>query len=80
MGRAQNRPTRDMTLTRQIGRKNKDPYPKKNEKELKSFLGAIHYLSKDIEILSTITDILRKLLKKQNDWIWAEVHTKPLTI
>ena len=39
----------------------KDP---KNEKELKSFLGAIQYLSKYIENLSTQTDLLRQLLKK----------------
>ena len=36
----------------------------KNEKELKSFLGAIQYLAKYIENLSAQTDILRKLLKK----------------
>ena len=36
----------------------------KNEKELKSFLGAIQYLSKYIKNLSAQTDILRKLLKK----------------
>ena len=48
----------------------------KNEKELKSFLGAIQYLSKYIENLSTNTDILRRLLKKQNEWIWTEEHTK----
>ena len=48
----------------------------KNEKELKSFLGAIQYLSKYIENLSTITDILRRSLKRQNDWIWSEEHTK----
>ena len=48
----------------------------KNEKELKSFLGAIQYLSKYIENLSTKTDNLRKLLKKQNEWIWTEEHTR----
>ena len=37
----------------------------KNEKELKSFLGAIQYLSKYIKNLSAQTDILRKLLKKK---------------
>ena len=36
----------------------------KNEKELKSFLGAMQYLAKYIENLSAQTDILRKLLKK----------------
>ena len=34
-----------------------------NEKEGKFFLGAIHYLSKDIENLSANTDILRNFLK-----------------
>ena len=48
----------------------------KNEKELKSFLRAIQYLSKYIENLSTNTDILQNLLKKQNEWIWTEEHTK----
>ena len=33
----------------------------KNEKERRSFLGAIQYLSKYIENLSTNTDILRRL-------------------
>ena len=36
----------------------------KNEKELKSFLGAIQCLSKYVENLSAQTDILRNLLKK----------------
>ena len=36
----------------------------KNEKELKSFLGAIQYLSKYIENLSAQKDLLRQLLKK----------------
>ena len=40
----------------------------KNEKELKSFLEAIQYLAKYIENLSAQTEILRKLLKKQNEW------------
>ena len=48
----------------------------KNEKELKSFLGAIQYLSKYIENLSANTDVLRKLLKKQNEWIWTDEHTE----
>ena len=37
----------------------------KNEKELKSFLGAIQYLSKYIENLSAQTDLLRQILKKK---------------
>ena len=48
----------------------------KNEKESKSYLGAIQYLSKYIENLSANTDALRKLLKKQNEWIWTDEHTK----
>ena len=42
----------------------------KNEKKLKSFLGAIQYLSKYIKNLSAQTDILRKLLKniKRNNF------------
>ena len=71
MGRSQNRPTRDTTPPGQIGCNKKDQHTK-NEIELKSFLGAIKHLSKYIEILSTTTDILRKLLKKQNEWILAE--------
>ena len=47
----------------------------KNEKELKSFLGAIHYLSEYLENLSAQTDVLRKLMKKQNKWEWTEEHT-----
>ena len=48
----------------------------KNEKEPKSFLGAIQYLAKYIENLSAKTDILRKLLKKQNEWNWTQEHTE----
>ena len=46
-----------------------------NEKELKSFLGAIQYLSKHIENFSTQTEILRQLLKK-NAWNWIDEHTE----
>ena len=48
----------------------------KNEKELKSSLGAIQYLSKYIENISTQTDILRQLQKKDNDWNGTTEHTK----
>ena len=44
----------------------------KIEKEFKTFLEAIQYLSNYIENLSASTDLLRKLLKKQNKWIWTE--------
>ena len=47
-----------------------------NEKELKSFLGAIQYLSKSIDNLSAQTDSLRQLLKKDIEWIWTEEHTQ----
>ena len=47
-----------------------------NEKELKSFLGAIQYLSKYIDNLSAQTDSLRQLLKKDKDWLWTEEHTQ----
>ena len=47
-----------------------------NEKELKSFFGAIQYLSKYIHNLSAQTDILRQLLKKDYEWIWTEEHTQ----
>ena len=47
-----------------------------NEKELKSFFGAIQYLSKYIENLSEQTVILRKLLKKDTEWKWTEEQTK----
>ena len=46
----------------------------KNEKELKTFLGAIQYLSKYIENLSAQTDSLRLLLKK-NNWNWTTEHS-----
>ena len=41
-------------------------------KELKSFLGAIQYLAKFFLKLSEKTDRLRKLLKKNEPWIWGE--------
>ena len=49
----------------------------KNEKELKSFLGAIQYLSKYIENLSAQTDLLRQLLlKKKNKRNWTTEHSQ----
>ena len=47
-----------------------------NEKELKSILGAIQYLSKYIDNLSAQTDSLRQLLKKDTEWLWTEEHTR----
>ena len=64
------RPLRDKLLAI---KKLKEP---KNEKELKSFLGAIQYLSKYSEKLPAQTDILRQLLKKDSDWNWTTEHTK----
>ena len=40
-----------------------------NEKELKSFSGALQFLSKYIDNLSAQTDSLRQLLKKNNNWL-----------
>ena len=51
----------------------------KNEKELKSFLGAIQYLSKYNENLSMKTDLIRQLLKKSNKWIWTPEHSAEFT-
>ena len=51
----------------------KRPY---NKKELKSFLGAIQYLSKYINSLSAQADSLRQLLKKDTECIWTEEHTQ----
>ena len=47
-----------------------------NEKELKSFLGAIQYLSKYTDNLFAQTDSLRQLLTKNEDWLWTEEHTQ----
>ena len=47
-----------------------------NEKELKSFSGAIQYLSKYIDNPSAQTDSLRQLLKKNTKWLWTEEHTR----
>ena len=54
----------------------KDLKQPNNEKELKSFLGAIQYLSKYIDNLSAQTDSLRQLLKKDTEWVWTEEHTR----
>ena len=54
----------------------KDLKQPNNEKELKSFLGAIQYMSKYIDNLSAQTDSLRQLLKKDTEWLWTEEHTR----
>ena len=50
--------------------------PPENTKELKSFLGAIQYMAKFLPKLSEQTDRLRKLLKKNEPWKWAEEQQK----
>ena len=47
----------------------------KNDEELKSFLGAIQYLPKNIKNVSANTDIFRNVLKEQNEWNWTKEHT-----
>ena len=47
----------------------------KTKKKLKSFLRPIQYSSKYIKNLSAQTDVLKKLLKKQNKWEWTEEQT-----
>ena len=64
------RPLQDKLLTI------KDLKLPNNEKELKSYLGAIQYLSNYLDNLFAQTDILRQLLKKDNDWLWTEEHTQ----
>ena len=46
--------------------------PPNDTTELKSFLGAIQYLAKFLPKLSEKTDRLRKLLGKNEPWIWGE--------
>ena len=43
-----------------------------NQKQLKSFLGAIQYLAKFIPRLSERTERLRRLLKKESKWNWGK--------
>ena len=50
--------------------------PPENTKELKSFLGAIQYMAKFLPKLSERTDKMRKLLKKNEPWIWKEEQQK----
>ena len=47
-----------------------------NTKELKSFLGAIQYMAKFLPKFSERTGKLRKLLKKNEPWIWKEEKQK----
>ena len=43
-----------------------------NVKELQSFLGMVTYCSKFLPNFSTVTEPLRRLLKKDMPWVWAE--------
>ena len=43
-----------------------------NQKQMKSFLGAIQYLAKFLPILSEKTERLRRLLKKKSVWNWGK--------
>ena len=54
----------------------KDLKQPNKEKELKSFLGAIQFLSKYIDNLTAQTDSLRQLLKKDTEWLWTNKHTR----
>ena len=47
-----------------------------NTKETKSFLGAIQDLAEFLPKLSEKTERLRKLLKKNEPWIWGEEQEK----
>ena len=49
------------------------PAPK-DIKELKSFLGAVNYLARFIPHLSALQAPLQDLLKKGNEFIWAQNH------
>ena len=49
-----------------------DLKPPENQKQLKSFLGAIQYLAKFIPRLSEKTERLRRLLKKESKWNWGK--------
>ena len=70
----QSRPKRNQTVPNKLKAIKTLKRPN-NEKELKSFLGAIQCLSKYIDNLSAQTDSLRQLLKKDMDWIWTKEHT-----
>ena len=49
------------------------PAPK-DIKELQSFLGAVNYLARFIPHLSALRAPLQDLLKKENEFIWAQNH------
>ena len=45
-----------------------------NVHELQSFLGMVTYCSKFLPNFSTVTDPLRKLLKKNTPWVWSQAQ------
>ena len=50
-----------------------------NTKSLQQLLGMVQYLSKFLPQLSTITEPLRQLGRKDTDWIWTEAHNNAVT-
>lgn len=51
------------------------PYPS-DKKSLERFLGVVNYLSKFIRNYSDHVFPLTRLLKKDNEWVWGECHTR----
>ena len=47
------------------------PIPQ-NRKELRSFLGLVHYYGKFVPILSTLLNPLNDLLKGDQPWVWCK--------
>jgi RNase H-like domain found in reverse transcriptase/Reverse transcriptase (RNA-dependent DNA polymerase)/Integrase zinc binding domain/Integrase core domain/Aspartyl protease len=43
-----------------------------NKTELQRMLGVVNYLGKFIKNLAELTDPLRELIKKRNEWVWTE--------
>ena len=46
-----------------------------NVKELQSFLGAVNFLGKFIQDLSSLRSSLQSLIKKDTDYVWTANHT-----
>ena len=51
------------------------PTPK-NAKSLQQLLGMVQYLSKFLPQLSTVTEPLRQLGRKDSVWVWTEAQDK----
>ena len=47
---------------------------RKNLKQLRSFLGSVHYLGKFIPNLSQLCHPLRPVLKKNTKFVWNDEH------